>query len=246
MYDRIAALVVEDMDVDIVDSSLERWATLLNSMTDLEARRQCGRQFDSFEELSDKLSRWYDKERIRGWRDDGRVFEKQDGTWWSGISPLAHVRRHMPRSALIHVCCRFACTRSPYIYTCAHPHTQYLSLRFIMPGVGKEDWNSVGQRQFPIWLLIAGQSNIVQNENLKSMGAMVPRTRFTYFPDAKHNIHNPRMQDDEYRKDIFDEYIQSIEDVYLDLEFRETIKGNNNAIGRIDCDGDGLARGEYC
>ena len=93
MYVRVAGLVVEDMDVDVVDSSLEKWVKILNSIKDLEARRQCGRHFRSFEELSTKLSRWYGKQWIQGWLRDGRVLKRRDGTWWSGVSPLAQVCR---------------------------------------------------------------------------------------------------------------------------------------------------------
>ena len=92
--DRIAALVIEDTDIDIAEDASKRWSDSLDAISDLadlEARRQFSRRFDSFEELSDKLSRWYTTERIRGWRDDGRVFERQDGSWWSGVSPLAQV-----------------------------------------------------------------------------------------------------------------------------------------------------------
>ena len=90
-------MVIVDIDVDVNDTEgASRWDERIKEMVDLadiEARRQCGRQFDSFEELSNTLSRWYDKERIEGMRSNGHVFEKQDGTWWSGISPLAEVGR---------------------------------------------------------------------------------------------------------------------------------------------------------
>lgn len=89
MHGRIAALVIEDMDVDITDGSA-RWSQHLD-VPDLEARRQVGRSFGSFSALSNSLSQWYDKVRIEGWRHDGRVFERQDGSWWSGISPLTQV-----------------------------------------------------------------------------------------------------------------------------------------------------------
>ena len=89
MHGRIAALVIEDMDIDITDGSA-RWSRYFN-VPDLEARRQVGRSFDSFSALSKSLSQWYDKVRIDGWRHDGRVFERQDGSWWSGISPLTRV-----------------------------------------------------------------------------------------------------------------------------------------------------------
>ena len=95
VYDRIAALVIEDTDIDIAEDASKRWSDSLDAISDLadlEARRQFSRRFDSFEELSDTLSRWYEPERIQGMRGSGHVFERQDGTWWSGISPLAHVR----------------------------------------------------------------------------------------------------------------------------------------------------------
>ena len=84
---RVAALVIEDMDIDIADNSA-RWP---NNMHDIEARRQFSRRFDSFAALSDALSRWYAEARVQGWRQDGRVFEREDGSWWSGISPLTQV-----------------------------------------------------------------------------------------------------------------------------------------------------------
>ena len=91
MPGRIAALVIEDMDVDINKDEDKKLSDRLAEITDVAARRQFNRQFDSFSALSDSLGQWYDKERIQGWRDDGRVFEKHDGTWWSGVSPLAQV-----------------------------------------------------------------------------------------------------------------------------------------------------------
>ena len=95
MRGRVAALLIEDMDIDIVNGSSKRWSDKIDAISDpnadLKARRQCGRHFSSFVSLSEVLSRWYTKERIQGWRDDGRVFERQDGSWWSGVSPLAQV-----------------------------------------------------------------------------------------------------------------------------------------------------------
>ena len=89
MCGRIAALVIEEMDIDI-DDNHTRWLGRLGD--DLEARRQCGRQFDNFTTLSHTLGQWYNESWIEGWRDDGRVFEMPDGSWWSGISPLTKVR----------------------------------------------------------------------------------------------------------------------------------------------------------
>ena len=93
MHARIAALVIEDMDIEIDDVAREeRWGARLSGFTDLDIRRECDRRFDSFAALSDTLGRWFDKERIQGWREDGRVFERKDGSWWSGVSPYTEVR----------------------------------------------------------------------------------------------------------------------------------------------------------
>ena len=127
MHGRIAALVIEDMDIDLDDGSSKRWSNLVKQYQfDLEARRQCGRQFSSFEELSNKLSRWYGKERIQGWRDDGRVFEKHDGTWWSGVSPLAQVCCAKYRAYKVGMCLVYLlfCTLSPSLDS--HIITLYL------------------------------------------------------------------------------------------------------------------------
>ena len=82
-----------DVDIDKGDKKTSRWSDRLAEISDVATRRQFNRKFDNFDALSDSLSQWYDKERIQGWRDDGRVFERHDGTWWSGVSPLAEVCR---------------------------------------------------------------------------------------------------------------------------------------------------------
>ena len=78
------------------DAFKARWTERMSGFTDIEARRHCERWFGSFTTLSDTLSKWFDKERIKGWRwrEDGRVFfERHDGIWWSGVSPLTEVGR---------------------------------------------------------------------------------------------------------------------------------------------------------
>lgn len=85
--EKVAALVIEDMDID---TSPERFAAY-TQVDDLPARRRFDRRFDSFEAAAEALLPFYrhDQARVRGWRVDGRVFERGDGSWWSGINPLA-------------------------------------------------------------------------------------------------------------------------------------------------------------
>ena len=103
-----------------MDDSPSRWSDRLAEITDVKDRRDCGREFDTFAALRDTLSTWYDTNLIQGWRDnlgwiwaEGRVFEKQDGTWWSGISPLSQVCRDMSTTMLI----LFLCPRSLSAHT---------------------------------------------------------------------------------------------------------------------------------
>jgi len=79
----LCGLVIEDMDVQ------PRRATFFTP-DDLEERRAFSRQHDSWESLKASLSRWYDPDRIDGWRNDGRLFKQQDDRWYSGINPMAH------------------------------------------------------------------------------------------------------------------------------------------------------------
>ena len=90
----------------------------------------------------------------------------------------------------------------------SHAYIQYLSLRFVLAVVGKEEWRAVGESNFPVWMLVAGKRSVCRPENVDGMVAMVPRTRVVHFRQAYHFIHNSRLQD----------FVKTIEDVYKGID----------------------------
>ena len=76
----LAALIIEDMDVKPRTSK---------EFTDMKERRDFNRSFNSWNEVKSHLLNWYQDSRIDGWKKDGRIFEREDKSWWSGINPMA-------------------------------------------------------------------------------------------------------------------------------------------------------------
>ena len=90
--------------------------------------------------------------------------------------------------------------------------TQYLSLRSVLPAVGKHDWGVIGKENFPVRILVAGRNSVCAPANLMWMESMVPRTRVVHFPKASHSIHNSKQQD----------FVRTIRDVYEELDRRKS------------------------
>lgn len=98
-------------------------------------------------------------------------------------------------------------------------HTQYLSWQHVLSVVGKEEWLAIGERDYPVKLLVAGKRSVCIAGNVEGMVDMVPRTRLAHFPEANHSIHNAGDPN------IFFEFIQAVEDVYIELEFTDALVG---------------------
>lgn len=76
----IHRLVIEDMDCR---------ARKYMDEPKLTERRNFSRLHSSWESLHEKLLEFgFSPERIEGWRQ-GRIFQREDGSWWSSINPLA-------------------------------------------------------------------------------------------------------------------------------------------------------------
>lgn len=90
------------------------------------------------------------------------------------------------------------------------PLSNYLSLKSVVCAVGRNEWHIVGQQKFPVRVLVAGKSSIIEPVNLQYMESMVPRTRVVRFPQAFHSIHNTKLQD----------FTRAIREVYEELEKR--------------------------
>lgn len=78
----LCALVIEDMDI-----SPRQIQTFTKD--DIESRRNFTRHYDTWHGVRSSLLRWYDSTRIDSWREDGRLFQHKDGTWWSCLNPQA-------------------------------------------------------------------------------------------------------------------------------------------------------------
>ena len=76
----IQTLIIEDMDIQ------PRTVPTL-SPSDWERRQSFTKKFATWESLEMSLSQWYEPARILGWREDGRVHQLPDESWWSGICP---------------------------------------------------------------------------------------------------------------------------------------------------------------
>ena len=71
------AVVIEDMDIK------PRNVPSITG-TELAKRRAFSRAFSTWDAAADVLGGFgYDGTRVDGWKVDGRVFKRDDGTWWS-------------------------------------------------------------------------------------------------------------------------------------------------------------------
>ena len=145
MSGRIAALVIEDMDIDMGDAA-DRWDKYINA-PDVDTRRQVGRVFKDFSKLKSSLMRWYATDRIDGWKHDGRVFELPDGSWWSGVSPLTQVCRLKPHT---HAC---VLTHTPMFTFTSSTSLTALFLRLWASTIGVR----LGRENFPCGFLWLGK-----------------------------------------------------------------------------------------
>ena len=164
MYpEKIAALVIEDMDIGDKVSDPDRYKQFTShDDAEIERRRNfnADRTFTSFEEAYNTLCKFgYENSRVLGWKKDGRVFLRQDGRWFSGINPLA----------------------------------QYLASVHILSKVGEIEWKLIAQGGYPVWVFVAGQGSACSEENLTKMYNIMPIMNMVRFPNAWHSIHNSNM-----------------------------------------------------
>ena len=151
----LAALIVEDMDVK------PRTVPSL-STADSELRRNFTRSFVTFEATKEALLQWYNSTRIDGWKEDGRIFQRSDHTWHSGINPWA---QHL---AIKHVLGSEGVGVSEWV-KCAEQQQEI---------------------NFPVFCFVAEKHSSVDPTNLIEMVAAVPRTAVVEFVGASHSIHN--------------------------------------------------------
>lgn len=95
-----------------------------------------------------------------------------------------------------------------HVHTHTRARVQFLSLRDVLAVVGKEEWGAIGERKFPVRILVAGRTSACRPDNVQGMVAMVPRARVVHFPKAYHSIHNSRTRD----------FVKAIKDVYEELD----------------------------
>lgn len=161
--DRLAALVIEDMDLRNAKCR-DMSAAVLACPEEVERRRQFSRGFPTRDATKKALATFtdgqgkasYDGDRIEGWFEDGRVYQRGDGSWWSGINPLA----------------------------------QLLALRHVLGQVGTREWSHVGEASYPTSLFVAGVGSACDFSSIARMQRVVPRAALVRFPTAHHSIHN--------------------------------------------------------
>ena len=157
----LSGLVIEDMDIRT--SSRHHHAEPEEcSSEDLQARREVSsdRSFPSFAALEKSLSRWYEVDRIRRWKEDGRVFMQPDGcSWWCGVNPLA---QYYARKMVL------ASVGEAEWTACGMCSTQY---------------------SFPVHVFVAGRLSACSAESVARMVSLVPRAQIHHFSLAEHSIH---------------------------------------------------------
>ena len=142
------------MDIKLRDPKLP-------SSEEMSARRACSaRLYDSWAQLKARLSRWYDSQRIEGWKEDGRVFQQADGSWWSGINPLAQILAWQRVLGGVGEAEWSECAR-------------------------QFDRSSV-----PVALFVATQGSACDETSLQQMQRMFPTVNRVQFEGAGHSIHN--------------------------------------------------------
>lgn len=167
----ISALVIEDMDVSprVVDASFES--------EDWIHRKAFSREFASWDELHDSLSRWYDSGRIFSWREDGRVFMRppedcRGCVWWSGVNPRAQLL------ARTYVLGSLGVGEGEWRKCCQH------SL-----GVSGGDGLSAAAA-FSISVLVAGTGSSCSEESLRRMETIMREEMAKVHPLAKKQCSN--------------------------------------------------------
>jgi len=79
--DRVACLIMEDMDVD-------RRPVSDASFCVPQSDTPFAKQFATKEAAIEALQKAnYPQDRIDRWLNDGRIHQQDDGTWWSGVNP---------------------------------------------------------------------------------------------------------------------------------------------------------------
>jgi pimeloyl-ACP methyl ester carboxylesterase len=89
--DTLAGVIIEDMDI-------KPRAVPAMEPAEVAKRRAFCREFPSWEAAAATLQEFgYGANRVAGWRKDKRVFQRDDGSWWSGINPMAQMlaREHV-------------------------------------------------------------------------------------------------------------------------------------------------------
>lgn len=157
----LAAVVIEDMDITPRQGPAptdEDWV----------ARRAFSRAFPTWAAAKSELAAWYGEDRIDGWREDGRVFEKEDGTWWSGINPWA---QQLARDEIL------SGKVSHAVWERAGRHCK--------------------ERKIPLHVFVArdkGDFYACNPDSLREMQACVENAVITEFPNGSHSIHNTALE----------------------------------------------------
>ena len=159
--DDLAAVIVEDMDI-----SPREQTTLTEE--DWAARRAFSRAFPNWEAAKSELGAWYEEDRINGWRQDGRVFEKKGGTWWSGINPLA---QQLAKDEVL----------SDKV---SHEVWKRAGLCCKIRSVQLHVFVARGQDQF----------YACKPDSVRDMQALADNVQITEFPNAHHSIHNTDLE----------------------------------------------------
>jgi len=85
--DDVCDLIIEDM---------HHWESKRDVQpSEYDRRKDFDRSFPSFDVMFKKLQEYgYSESRILGWKATGRVFAKENGSWWSNINPFAALLAH--------------------------------------------------------------------------------------------------------------------------------------------------------
>jgi len=150
----LAAVIVEDMDI------VPRTSPPATDQ-EMAARRGFTRAFASWDEAKKTLAQWYNAGRIDSWKGDGRVFEKADGSWWSGINPMAQwlAIRHVLGSEV--------------------GKTEWEKCQ-----------QNCATNSVDAALFVATQGSACHPDSLEEMTQIFPKAKVVVFDGAWHSIHN--------------------------------------------------------
>ena len=86
-----------------------------------------------------------------------------------------------------------------------------------MTVVGKEEWDAIGESDFPVTVLVAGKGSACRLENVELMEQMVPRAQVVHVPGSFHAIHHWRPKEFDFAiKSMYKELSQRKKSMFVD------------------------------